>query len=139
MNEEIISIIIFEYKTNNLFGLCIVFYANFSQWNFNGGKKKKGEETVEKWIIHQSMNSNNSIYDMRSRVKRYERWERPFLSITLFMTIYANSHKKKKKMLESSYFFSSEIIVDILCPRIHRCLFVRVTDDKHSKLKRTRE
>lgn len=69
-------------------------------------KKKKGEETVEKWIIHQSMNSNNSIYDMRSRVKRYERWERPFLSITLFMTIYANSHKKKKKkMLESSYFF----------------------------------
>lgn len=98
MNEEIISIIIFEYKTNNLFGLCIVFYANFSQWNFNGGKKKKKrEETVEKWIIHQSMNSNNSIYDMRSRVKRYERWERPFLSITLFMTIYANSHKKKKK------------------------------------------
>lgn len=50
LNEEIISIIIFEYKTNNLFGLCIVFYANFSQWNFNGGgkKKKKGEETVEK-------------------------------------------------------------------------------------------
>lgn len=47
------------------------------------------------------MNSNNSIYDTRSRVKRYERWERPFLSIKLFMTIYANSHfyelKKKKK------------------------------------------
>lgn len=98
MNEEIISIIIFEYKTNNLFGLCIVFYANFSlNGILMGKKKKKGEETVEKWIIHQSMNSNNSIYDMRSRVKRYERWERPFLSITLFMTIYANSHKKKKK------------------------------------------
>lgn len=93
MNEEIISIIIFEYKTNNLFGLCIVFYANFSlNGILMGKKKKKGEETVEKWIIHQSMNSNNSIYDMRSRVKRYERWERPFLSITLFMTIYANSH-----------------------------------------------
>lgn len=54
MNEEIVSFIIFEYKTNNLFGLFIVFYANFSQWNFNGGKKKKEEETVEKWIIHQS-------------------------------------------------------------------------------------
>lgn len=50
------------------------------------------------------MNSNNSIYDMRSRVKRYERWERPFLGIILFMTIYANSHFYEQKMLESSYF-----------------------------------
>lgn len=49
LNEEIISIIIFEYKTNNLFGLCIVFYANFSlNGILMGKKKKKGEETVEK-------------------------------------------------------------------------------------------
>lgn len=41
LNEEIISIIIFEYKTNNLFGLCIVFYANFSLNGILMGKKKK--------------------------------------------------------------------------------------------------
>lgn len=44
LNEEIISIIIFEYKTNNLFGLCIVFYANFSLNGILMGKKKKKKE-----------------------------------------------------------------------------------------------